>query len=308
MSVNSNSALSPASLIAAAFKCDDVVATKTTTGIQTMAAAILAHHSEKESRRATVKALSERGEAFNVFKAEIVTAHITARMKSADGKADVVAATNTRNASQMVLLNKGFDLAFALDACGVTLRSFVPGKDGGGLFHVPVSALVANDDTPLGALSVAAKSDKLIPLDGRTYACEREGKFTNIKAFPARVLELAGYKKPGRGKVTAPVVAPSNGASDTTSTGGASAAEIKRDPNTWSLDQLLVAAGDLLNRAADTIADGKSNGDVSGKGEEVEPLGWSDLPEKMRNAIDAVLIFRDECKAVDATQTQAKAA
>jgi hypothetical protein len=294
MSVNSNSALSPASLIAAAFKCDDVVATKTTTGIQTMAAAILAHHSEKESRRATVKALSERGEAFNVFKAEIVTAHITARMKSADGKADVVAATNTRNASQMVLLNKGFDLAFALDACGVTLRSFVSGKDGGGLFHVPVSALVANDDTPLGALSVAAKSDKLIPLDGRTYACERDGKFTNIKAFPARVLELAGYKKPGSKKAAPPVAPPSNGASDTTTSGGASASEVRSDPNTWSFQKLIDSAAQLILRAHDIAKEG-------------EAVSWASLDETTRNALEGLVIFRDECKAVDATQ-QSKAA
>lgn len=297
MSVNSNSALSPASLMAAAFRCDDVVASKTTAGIQTMAAAILAHHSEKESRRATVKALSERGEAFTQFKAEIVgnPTYITPRMKAADGKADVVAATNTRNASQMVLLNKGFDLAFALDACGVSLASFVSGKDGGGLFHVPVSALVANDDTPLGALSVAQKNDKTIALDGRTYACERDGKFTNIKAFPARVLELAGYKKPGKGKKDAPVVPPSNGASDTTSTGGAAASDIRRDPNTWSLDALLTGAADLLNRASDIVTVDTA-------------VSWAGLDEKTRNAIEAILIFRDECRAVDAVQPTSKAA
>lgn len=293
---SSNSALSPASLIAAAFKCDDVVATKTTTGIQTMAAAILsAHDGNLTARRASVKALSERGEAFNTFKAEIVAAHITPRMKAADGKADVVAATNTKNASQMVLLNKGFDLAFALNACGVSLASFVPGKDGGGLFHVPVSALVANDDTPLGALALAHKSDKTIALDGRTYACERDGKFTNIKAFPARVLELAGYKKPGKGTKAAPVIPPSNGASDTTTTGSAPANEVRRDPNTWSLDALLSGAADLLNRASDIVTEDSA-------------VSWNGLDEKTRNAIEAILIFRDECKAVDATATQSKAA
>lgn len=287
----SNSALSPASLIAAAFKCDDVVATKTTTGIQTMAAAILAaHDGNLSARRASVKALSERGAAFTDFKAEIVSAHITPRMKAADGKADVVAATNTKNASQMVLLNKGFDLAFALDACGVTLRSFVSSKDGGGLFHVPVSALCANDDTPLGALAAAVKSDKPIALDGRTYACERDGKFTNIKAFPARVLELAGYKKPGS-KKAAPVVAPANGASDTTSTGGADATSIRRDPNTWSLDALLTGAADLLNRASDIVTEDTA-------------VSWAGLDEKTRNAIEAIVIFRDECRAVDATAAQ----
>lgn len=298
MSVNSNSALSPASLIAAAFRCDEVVATKTTTGIQTMAAAILAHHSEKESRRASVKALSERGAAFNDFKTEFVTAHITPRMKAADGKPDVVAANNTRNATQMVLLNKSFDLAFALDACHVSLSSFVVGKDGSGLFHVPAKALVANDtDVAMGVLLKAEQNGTNIPLDGRTYAIMHNEKFTNIKAFPARVLELAGYKKPGKGKAvaTAPVVPSANGASDTTTTGSAPASEVRRDTNTWSLDALLVGAADLLNRASDIVTVDTA-------------VSWNGLDEKTRNAIEAILIFRDECKAVDATATQAKAA
>lgn len=293
MTVNSNSALSPASLIAQAFKCDEVVATKTTTGIQTMAAAIMAAHSEKESRRATMKALSERGQAFTDFKTEIVNAHIAPRMKSKDGRADVVAATNTRNATQMVLLNKGFDLAFALDALGLSLNSFVVGANGG-VFHVPVASLIANDDTPLGALATAAKADKPIALDGKTYACESDGKFTNIKAFPARVLEIAGYKKPGKVKTTT-TVPPVNGASDTATSGSADAATIRANPNTWSLDALLTGAADLLNRASDIVTVDTA-------------VSWAGLDEKTRNAIEAILIFRDECKAVDATSPQAVAA
>lgn len=290
----SNSALSPASLIAQAFKCDEVVATKTTTGVQTMAAAIFAHHAEKESRRATFGALSERGAAFDEFKKEIVTAHITARVKPKDGKADVVAATNMRNHAQMVLLGKGFDLAFALHSVGVSLASFVPHKDGG-VFHVPVNSLVANDDTPLGALAMAVKGDKRIPLDGRTYACESDGKFTNIKAFPARVLEVAGYKKPGAKKAT-PTPTPSNGASDTSTTGGSDAASVRSDPNTWSFAALVSGAADLLLRAHDIAKEG-------------EAVSWASLDEKTRNALEGLVIFRDECKAVDATApTQEKVA
>ena len=287
---NTNSALSPSTLLAQAYKCGEVEEKAKTTGTQTTAAAIFAAHSERESRRPQFHVYAERGQAFLDFKAEIIAAHVTPRMKSNEARASVVVANNAKNDAQMIMLNKGFDLAFALNAIGISLGSYVPAPTGG-LFHLPVSTLITSDDTPLDTLAVAAKKGQLIPLDGKPYAYECGGKFSKFRASPARVLDLAGYKKLKR-TTKAPTT---KGANDTSTTGGTSAETIRADASTWSLDALLSAAADLLNKAADITTEG-------------EAVSFADLPEATRNALNGIALFRDECLAVDASAKQEKAA
>ena len=293
---SSNSAFNPAAMITKAFGFTDTASIRGANGIQTMAAGVMAYYAEAETTTAagkpTMKALSEKGDAFNVYKAamvealvkgEVITPRITAKEVKADKKITTQQAVdaNAKNSAQMLALNKGFDLAFALTACGVSLQSFDAKLN---LFTVPAATFLAEGDTATGSLKDAIAKNKLIALDGKTYRkLTSDDKTLDFKAYPAEIISLAGYKTSKKAKATETV----KGASDTTTSGGASADKVKADPSTWSLGAMLKAAAELLNKSAAVLAEGG------------EPMGWSSLDEQMRNDLNAVSIFIDECKAAD---------
>jgi len=249
-----NKAMSPAELLKEAFKIGDKAALNTTTSTQTMAAGIFAYYSEVEGTKPRFAVFAEKGEAFKTFKTEMVermtangtiAARITAKEQKANSKiTDAIAANaNALNAAQMIALNKGFDLADGLHAAGVSNASFNPSTN---LFSVPVSALIGSA-SPLYALKKLADTTGLVPLDGKTYYCDTDDKRESFKAYPARLIELAGFKKHKKVSVAANAVAAIKGASDTATTGGANAAEIHDTPATWSNEKAVEGAVYMLN-------------------------------------------------------------
>lgn len=281
----SNRAMSPSQLLSRAFELDTKSAHNTTTGIQTMAAGIFAYYAEIESSKPKFAAFVEKGQAYLDFKAELVTKFVTPRMTQKDVKAikkdgdGIAAENNARNSAQMIALNKGIDLANALHYCGISNSSYDVQR---GLFVVPATSL-APPDAVIGGRLTKQQAKGGVPLDGATYSIYVDDVKEDFKAYPARIISLAGFKAAKKGKTK---VAEVKGASDTTTTGGSDAASVRNDPNTWSFDALLSSAADLLNKAADIAQEG-------------DAVAWSELPVKTRNALEAVALFRDECKLAD---------
>lgn len=293
-----NKAMSPAELLTRAFKMDTDAAKVSTMGVQTMAAGIFAYYAEIESTKPKFGVYAERGEAFNEFKAELVTKFVTARVKEKDvdkaakGRDHLIATTNATNSAQMIALNKGLDLANALHFCGISNASYDTQR---GLFVVPVGSLVSPGGRPGGRMNAADKKGG-IPLDGATYSCfDDEDAKEDFKAYPARIISLAGFKKMKTGKAKATVEG-NKGASDTTSNGGASAAELNATPAAWSVEKVSQSAVDMLNLLIKTLK------------EDTMPA-LSDLDPRLANALTEVkalfddAYFAEEAKKVEEKRT-----
>ena len=299
---NSNSAISPAAMLTRAFGLSDKAETSRNSGIQTMAEGVLLYYAEKTTEKPHFAAYAQGGDAYKAFKAElletftqegVIAPYISSKELKADTKLSAATqiANNGKRATQIVALNRGIDLAIGLDAAGISSASFDVTK---GLFVVPMSTMLKPDETAL-PLTVAkgGVAPTSVVLDGKFYPVWSEGKTVNFRAVPARVLEIANYRKAKLGaSATASTGAAgpvTHGASDTTTTGGKSADEVRADKSTWSFDKLIASAAELLNKAADIIGD-----------DAAEAVSFDSLPEATRNALNAIAIFRDECRMHDA--------
>lgn len=296
MTVNSNSAREPSLMLKVAFGLAEQGSKATVQGVQLSAAAIMVRHADMVDSGATVPsiaALGSNGQARTAYLSELVKSQCTTPLPSRKG-ADVVQfnVLYKKHMAQRTALQRGLDFAASLVAANIGVDCFDDAKR---MFRVPASALLEPGDV---ASETTITNNKLVILDGARHGVVRGKSLATVAASVAqvnRVVYMTTHdgKKPASKNANADVASspglPSTGASDTTTTGTASATEIKADPSTWSYQGLLTSASDLLLRAYDIAKEG-------------EAVAWSELDEKTRNALEGLLTFRDECKAIDAVK------
>ena len=298
-------AMSPSALLSEAFKLDTSAAKASNKGTQTMAAGIFAFYNEigqshgiLGATKPKYDAFKERGQAFNDFRAAILTASvdgkrfITARISSKDQKADtkitsaMMVTNNAENAAQMVALNKGFDLCDVLHSVGIDNTQYdVKTRT----FSVAMATMLRDDELalPLSAAKGAVAPER-IALDGTTYPIFKDGRPDSFKAYPARILALRGKQKKNAA-INAATTAQDEvkGANETATTGGASASVTRDTVTTWSVEKYLSSAAELIDKAIEILS------------EDDAPFSLADMTEKERNALTRLASLYDQAKAYD---------
>jgi hypothetical protein len=218
-------------------------------GRQMLAYCIMVQHSDDVRDDRKPPALSQlkvSPKAAREYNGRLAELFIGKRPEPTKEKTDAAIRAAKLYTARYAHMQRAISLAGDLQGAGVGIVSFDLKAS---MFRVSSAVLCDPNMEPVGSLAKA----KTVLIDGTAYMVERGGKVISIHASLTRIADAASAKRSAASPkaTTATPDAPSNGASDTATTGGASAAVIVTKLDTFSMDALLVRAAKIANEPSD---------------------------------------------------------